>query len=273
MNTAIIENLIEYYRKSKLDSEYPHVKKRFNSNLRRQKYLLIYPFTNDETKNVSLLLGFSNEAKTFKMDEESFEAFSHVEHNYEIIHTDKTELDFDETVIVETKNIEKLPIPEAKWEDFVNAPKIEEGNFSIIQDDFLEFFGLCENEHNFETGDSFNFNRFFTQKNIPKDLELRVVWKDVDSGEKYGNIITSLFWRGDFIGWVSTHGKWLSHHNAHTINIEKWTQFMEYLKELTGFNPKEYTKGVIICDMEKDFVEDCTYVHGFSLIDYDESEN
>lgn len=274
MNTAFIENFIEYYRNSKLNSEHPNVQKSFNRNLRKYKYFLIYPFMrNDKSDTVSLLVGFHNEAKIFKMNkDESIKAYDHVEHNCEVINTDKVELPFDETIVVETSTIEKLAIPEAKWEDFINAPKIEDGDFSIIQNDFLEFFGLSNYEYNYETGVSFDFNRFFSKENAPKDLELKVVWKDIDSAEKYGNIITSVFWREEFIGWISTHGKWLAHHNAHTVNIEKWTQFMEYLKGLTGFKPIDYVKGVIISNMETDFVEDSTYVAGFSTIDYSYDE-
>lgn len=270
MNTAFIENFIEYYRNSKLNSEHPNVQKSFNRNLRKYKYFLIYPFIKtDEQDTVSLLVGFSNEAKIFKMNkEESIKAYNHVEYNCEIVNTDKAELGFDETIVVDTSTIEKLPIPEAKWEDFINAPKIQDGDFSIIQNDFLEFFGLNSHEYNHETGNSFSFNSFFEKENMPKDLELRVVWKDTDSDEKYGNIITSVFWREEFIGWISTHGKWLSNHHANTINIDKWTEFMEYLKSLTGFKQKEYVKGVIVSNMETDFAEDSTYVAGFSTIDY-----
>lgn len=256
--------------------------KKFNKHIKEFNYVIVYPYSiegkaiypcmdDDNSDTISLIVGFSNEPTVYKCDREGAKsAYSHLRH-LDSLTVKSSELTLTESVAFETSLFEPIPLEKVEWSKLINAPKLDDGDFSDLQTTFLSFFGLEENEYNDEHSDSFNFSRFFChEENKPDGLELRVVWRDVDSGEKYGDIVTLIFWKNDFIGWVTHSGRWLDTEQVSTVDIEKFKELMQIIYDKTGFIRSKRLHGISIYDMDKDEVDDVVSVPGVSMRNYSE---
>lgn len=267
MTKSVAVNFIETYRNFVLNEGNRKQIKTLNRRLKEYKYILVYPFYSEEKSNkLKILVGFSNEIKVFKLEEETMQkAMKHVEYTSFILSVSNDEEKIEETLVFETSNFEPIPVEDISWDNLLNAPAISLGDFSLIQDSFLEFFNLTDCGYENEI----HFSKFFLNKsNKPEDLELKVVWCDVDSDQKYGYIITLVCWKNQTIGWISTSGKWLDSRQASTINPDIWIDMMNFLYEKTGFTRPNNMRGVSVYDITKDKVDDVCIVPGVSTTDY-----
>jgi len=119
-------------------------------------------------------------------------------------------------------------------------------------------FKSAVNSGKIDTG---NLNGFET--NMTKYL-----WCDVDSYQKYGNIDRLIFWKGEFIGWISYSGRWIDHKIFNTVNPDAWKELMHVMYEISGYKKCPGISGVTVVDMSTKKVEDCTSVPGFTEPDY-----
>lgn len=267
MSKPISETFIESYRNLVFTEGKRKEIKTLNRRLNEYKYILVYPFKEEENSNkLKVLVGFSNEIKILKFGKETMmQALQHVERNNFVLNISDVDEKIEETLVFETSQLEPIPVEDISWDNLLNAPTISLGNFNLMQEFFLEFFNLTDCEY--EDGIYFS-NFFLNETNKPEELELKVVWRDVDSDEKYGNIVTLVCWKNQTIGWVSTSGRWLDSNHASTINPDIWIEMMNAIYEKTGFTPSNKIRGVSVYDITKDKVDDVCIVPGFSTTDY-----
>lgn len=246
----------------------------FNHKISTYKYMIVHPvFLKD---HYELMIGFVNDnSKVWaivdeeKRDDVQREVFNFIGHyGHEFVRTDEP-LDiemFNQTLYIETSRFSPLELETGSWEQLLNSPKIEDAEFSILSEPFTTFFNLDEhyNEH-------FDVWGFFQNCNKPSDVELRVVWKDVDDGEKYGSINTLIFWNDEFLGWVNSGSKWLATHVYYTVNADRWEAFMQYLYKCSGQKALNKLRGIEVIDMDsvKD-VESIVSIPGLTELDYGE---
>lgn len=245
--------------------------KHFNNNLKRFSHLLVYPFSHDDDSvKMQLLVGFADTFNIHQKDDKATmpEAMEQVRSGQDFL-TISVDSMFTETLAISTSAIELLPIRKVEWSELINAPKLDDGEFSILKSAFLEYFNLDESAYQQGSDERFSFSDYFYKKNNkPEALELREVWSDTD-GDKYGNIQTLVIWHGVFIGWVVCSGKWLDSYTASTVNLDQWSNMMDTLYANSGYKPGRNLKGVYVYDMEKDDVDDVTYVPGVSTVNYE----
>ena len=241
----------------------------FNYRISNYKYVMIHPvLINDDYE---LMVGFVNDNTNIWTlgEEEQRQAFEFIgNRGHEFLRTnDKLDIEmFNQTLYIETSSFSPIQLETGSWEQLLNSPKIEDAEFSILSEPFTTFFNLDEhyNEH-------FDVWGFFQNCNKPSDVELRVVWKDVDDGEKYGSINTLIFWNDEFLGWVNSGSKWLAIHVYYTVNADRWEAFMQYLYKCSGQKALNKLRGIEVIDMDsvKD-VESIVSIPGLTELDYGE---
>ena len=271
-NTELVTAFIKNYRDLQLDKSNHDQIKDFNKSLKKYPYFLVHPFIVDDNEpdNVQLLVGFANHFKIYQKNDKSTipEAMGQICGMQHFLKADKS-FNITETLVIPTGTIDPMPIRKIEWIELINAPKLDDGEFSILTTAFLEYFGLDVRAEQAGSSKSFDFNQyFFNEKNKPVDLELREVWRDTDSDEKYGHIQTLVIWQGEFIGWLLCSGKWLDSYTAYTVNLTRWSELMDCIYQQSGYVPGRGQNGVYVYDMNKDDVDDVAYVPGISTLNY-----
>lgn len=270
MSIELKERLKQALRQKLIDDNGRCGIKKYNQFIQKYKYLLVSPMAslskgeNSILGSTNFIFGFSDNIKiTQNNDKDIAEAYENVKCSMFLIHFEDNDK-IQETVIIESSELEAIPIEEPSWEHFINSPKIRDNSFDIMQKPFLDYFRLEETENNYITDYHFSFNDyFFKEENKPEQLELRTIVHEVDDNHKYGDIITTIFWKSEFIGWIHKNGKWLETISANTVDIQKWNDMMQHLFVATGYNPALFHNGVSICDMNTSMPDDVTLVPGF----------
>ena len=271
-NTKLATDFIQAYRELMVSQRSHDRLKQFNKNLEKYSHLLVYPFTSDGNEKVQLLIGFANEFKIYQKDDKETmpSAMKQILGGQDYVTVGKY-FDIKETVAIPTSEIEHLHVRKVEWAELINAPKLGEDSFSVLSDPFLEYFNLDSYAYQEGSNESFDFNHYFNKaSNKPDGLELREVWHDTCDDDKHGNTQTLVFWKDEFIGWLTFTGRYLDTTSASTINIEKWTELMDFIYNQSGFKPGRKIKGISIYNMEKDDVDDVAYVPGVSTVNYDD---
>lgn len=267
-------DFISQYRKLLATCSHEQIKA-FNTNLKKYAYFLVYPFTSeDQSDKVQVLVGFADTYAIHEKDNEAHmpEAMAQLKSNYDYLQIGK-DFALTKTLPIPVSEIEPVELRKIEWAELINAPKLDDGNFSILKSSFLTYFGFDSYSYQ-ENGENFDFgNYFYHEKNKPSELELREVWRDIDSGDKYGHIQTLVFWKGSFIGWVMCSGKWLDSYSASTVDMDKWADLMDTIYAQSGYKPGRNFNGVTVYDMEKHEVDDVTFVPGVSTKEYDDDGN
>ena len=266
-------DFINEYRKLLSTCSHDRIKE-FNRKLKQYAYLLVYPFTSDDHPDkIQVLVGFADTYAVHQMDDDDKmpDAMAQIKGSYDFLLIGK-DFVITETVAIPVSEIEPVALRKVEWAELINAPKLDDGDFGILESSFLAYFSLDSHAYQ-ENGERFDFSDYFEDKNKPAELELREVWRDVDSGEKYGDIQTLVIWKGDFIGWVSCFGKWLDNYGASTVDVDKWADLMNTLYARSGFVPGRIYNGVTVYSMEKNDVEDVAFVPGVSDRNYDDDDN
>ncbi len=262
-----IEKLIAGY--TSLSSKSRRHIRGFNHKISNYKYMIVQPVLIKD--DYELMVGFVNDnSQVWPLgEEEQREVFKFIGHyGHEFLRTDdKLDIEmFNQTLYIETSRFSPMELETGSWEQLLNSPKIEEGEFDILKEPFSVFFNLDEHYN-----DDFDVWGFFQESNKPSDVELRVVWKDVDDDHKYGSINTLIFWQGEFIGWVNSGSKWLATHVYYTVNAERWGAFMQYLYDCSGQKPKSKLRGIEVIDMNSvTDVESVISIPGLTEPDYGE---
>ena len=271
-NTKLATDFIQAYRELMVSQRSHDRLKQFNKNLEKYSHLLVYPFTSDGNEKVQLLIGFANEFKIYQKDDKETmpSAMKQILGGQDYVTVGKY-FDIKETVAIPTSEIEHLHVRKVEWAELINAPKLGEDSFSVLSDPFLEYFNLDSYAYQEGSNESFDFNHYFNKaSNKPDGLELREVWRDTCDDDKHGSTQTLVFWKNEFIGWLTFSGRYLDTTSASTINIEKWTELMDFIYTQSGFKPGRKIKGISIYNMEKDDVDDVAYVPGVSTVNYDD---
>lgn len=273
-NKAFVTDFIKGYRELMIEKSSHDKIKHFNNNLKEYSYLLVYPFTVDDTEpeKMQLLVGFANNFVIYQKDDKATmpEAMKQIIRGQDCLKVSH-DLDITETVAIPTSEIETLPVRKVTWAELINAPKLGEDSFSVLCEPFLEYFNLESYSYQADSNESFDFNHYFNQdSNKPSELELREVWHDTCDDDKHGNTQTLVFWKDEFIGWLTFSGRYLSSCMASTVNLEKWTDLMDTIYKQSGYKPGRNVNGVSVYNMDKDDVDDVAYVPGVSTVHYDD---
>lgn len=283
-NTKFVSNFIKSYREFLISKNFRHGNiKHFNNCLKKYSHFLVHPFhTNENKEQFKLLTGFSNAFKIYKKNDKEalpsaakqigmFKCILTVSKDFGLSETVSKDFDSSETVAIPTSEIEPLPIRKVEWSELVNAPKLAEADFDLLQDSFLEYFNLDEYAYQADSNESFRFGEYFREEaNKPEGLELREVWHDTCQDDKHGEVQTLVFWKEEFIGWISCSGRYLTSSTASTVNLPKWTELMDTIYANSGYKPGRNVNGVSVYDMNKDDVDDVAYVPGVSTVNYDD---
>lgn len=272
--SQLLQNFPQDYKNFVMSRNLHESSKKFNKNIEKYKYVLVFPFyQRNGSVQDSLLIGFSDEPTIYKCDSENQKAAFQAFASNDIININNVKTVFTESMAFATSLFEKIPQDKVLWSQLIDAPKIDDGSYHLLLESFLEFFGLDRNEYNQDYSESFDFERHFCKdENKPSELELRVVWQDVDSYDKFGTIITLIFWKSEFIGWVSTSGRYLDTDSASTVNIDAWKDLMQAIYESTKFQRSNRLAGVSVYDMNAVEVDDVVSVPGVSMRNYSEEK-
>lgn len=271
-NTEFVTDFIKGYSELMVAQRRHDQIKHFNNNLKKYSHLLVYPFTADDPDKNQLLVGFSNDFKIYQKDDKANmpAAMTQIICGQDYVVVGKG-LDIKETVAIPTSEIQPLPIRKVEWSELINAPKLGEDSFSVLSDPFLEYFHLDSYAYQEGSNESFDFNHYFNKdSNKPDGLELREVWHDTCDDDKHGNTQTLVFWKDEFIGWLTFSGRYLDSTMASTVNLEKWVDLMDTIYKQSGYKPGRNINGVSVYNMEKDDVDDVAYVPGVSTVHYDD---
>lgn len=271
--TEFVTDFIKGYRELMLEKSSHDKVKHFNNNLKEYPYLLVYPFTvsEDEPEKQQLLVGFATEFKIYQKDDKETmpDAMKQIRRGQEFLVVGK-DITITETVAIPTSEIEPVPIRKVAWAELIEAPKLGEDDFSVLSAPFLEYFNLDSYAYQEGSDESFDFSHYFYQdSNKPVGLELREVWHDTCDDDKHGNTQTLVFWKYEFIGWLTFSGRYLDSTMASTVNLEKWVDLMDTIYKQSGYKPGRNINGVSVYNMEKDDVDDVAYVPGVSTVHYD----
>jgi len=270
---AFTVDFIKSYRELLLTCSHDQIKV-FNNRLKKYTYFLVYPFTgsDENPEKTSLLVGFADTFVVHQKDDQPNmpAAMQQITAGQGYL-TVGSGLDITETVGIPTSEIEPLPVRKVEWAELINAPKLADADFDLLQDSFLEYFNLDEYAYQEGSNESFRFGEYFREEaNKPEGLELREVWHDTCQDDKHGNIQTLVFWKDEFIGWISCSGRYLTSSAASTVNLPKWTELMDTIYANSGYKPGRNVNGVSVYDMSQDDVDDVTYVPGVSTVNYDD---
>lgn len=245
--------------------------KNFNNSLNKYEYLLVYPLDIDDEKNtIKLLVGFADTFSIHLYDDNTkiHEAQSQIKTKPVVIEV-SGECRISATVAIKTELFQPIPLRKVEWSELISSPKIEDGSYSLLQSSFLEYFHLDEHAPQANGSDDFDFSHFFNnEKNKVDGLELRVVWEDMDSSQKYGTVQTLVMWNNEFIGWITCSGRYLDDHSASTVNTVKWIELMEAIYKQSGYSVGNDLRGVSVYDMSKDDVDDVAYVPSIEITQY-----
>jgi hypothetical protein len=273
-NKEFVTDFIKGYRELMLKQSSHDKIKHFNNNLKAYPYLLVYPFTADDSEpaKTQLLVGFAETFNIHQKDDKATmpEAMTQIIRGQDYLKVGN-DVTITETVAIPTSEIEPVPVRKVTWEELINAPKLGEDSFGVLCEPFLEYFNLDSYAYQEGTNESFDFSHYFHKdSNKPDGLELREVWHDTCDDDKHGNTQTLVFWKDEFIGWLTFSGRYLSSCMASTISLEKWTDLMDAIYKQSGYKPGRNVNGVSVYDMDKDDVDDVAYVPGVSTVNYDD---
>jgi len=268
-NQEFVNDFIKSYQDLVASSDHKKIKD-FNRNLAKYAYFLVYPFKYEQKDHVQLLVGFADsfEIHPFGNTVITPDAMSQLKAGRDFIRTHEN-FHLSETLAIPTSNIHPIPLKKIEWLQLINAPKLEDDSFSVLEKSFLEHFNLDEYAYQDDSEDPVHFGKYFNNdNNKPEDLELHVVWHDVDSSAKYGSIQTLILWKGEFIGWVTRSGRWIDTYSFSTVNVDKWNDLMDTIYKNSGYKQSRTSRGVHVYDMTKDEVDDVAYIPGFSIPTY-----
>lgn len=265
-----VHEYTELESKSRRNSQF------LNRMISKYKYLRVHPilFKNNDAEEIEFLISFANSTElSYPMGEDLQVEFFHILEDsrtwYTFIKISKTleELqevrEIDNTLYIETSKFTPIHVKEATWQDLINAPKLRDGKFVELSDVFEKFFNL---EDDFDC--NIDYYTVFSERNKPSELEIREVWCDIDSYQKYGSINRLIFWKGEFIGWINYSGRWIDDKMFNTVNPEAWKELMHVMYEISGYQKGPSIRGVTIVDMSTEKVENCISVPGFTEPDY-----
>lgn len=242
----------------------------YNNLISNNKYIMIHPMIIDDD-NIQLIIFFTDDnSKVWPVGEDlQGEVFEYVDgtRKYFTFLECKEPSDLDcinETIYIETSRFSKIELTVARWSDLINAPKLRDGSFGDLREPFEKFFHL-EDDYDCDI----DYWKVFADDKKPEQLELREIIHDIDSYQKYGTISTTIFWKGEFIGWYTRSGRWLDTKIFNTVNPEKWKVLMHVMLEMSGYVMGERINGVEVYKMnEDDDVESITSVPGFTEPEY-----
>lgn len=271
-NKAFVTDFIKGYRELMLNQSSHDKIKHFNNNLKEYPYLLVYPFTSDDSEpaKTQLLVGFAETFAIHQKDDKATmpEAMKQIRRGQDYLKVGH-DVTITETVVIPTSEIEPVPVRKVAWAELIEAPKLGEDSFSVLSAPFLEYFNLDSYAYQEGSDESFDFSHYFYQdSNKPVGLELREVWHDTCDDDKHGNTQTLVFWKDEFIGWLTFSGRYLDSTMASTVNLEKWVDLMDTIYKQSGYKPGRNVHGVSVYNMDKDDVDDVAYVPGVSTANY-----
>lgn len=264
MSEQITKDFISNYRQILIEDDSRDKKKKFNRHLANYKYILVHPFKETDDSPLQIIMGFTNELAIYPAGREHIRHVFGAAHNiYESFTFKDPDISISQTFSFETASVEPIPVEIIPWSKLIEAPKLDDGDFELLQESFMEFFSLKDYEHDHD------FNAyFFKEENKPEELELREVWQDVDKYDKFGNITTLVFWKKEFIGWVSVGGRYFDTTCASTVNVEKWKELMNTIYDKTGFVRTPKMNGVSIHNMNTENVDDLLNIPGVDEYSY-----
>lgn len=266
-----IEKFISGYKK--LASDTRRRSQLYNKLISENTFIMIHPMLLTEVDKQFLVSVSDDNTQVWPFSAEiepQREVFEFVENSnkfYEFVIC-KSEEDFNkitETVYIETSRFSKIELTVPTWDDLINAPKLRDGNFDELREAFEKFFNVDE-DYSYDS--SVDLYSAFHNDKKPSELEIREVWYDVDSYQKYGNITRLVFWKEQFIGWISYSGRWIDDTNYYVVNSDAWKELMNVMYKISGYQKVQGIRGVTMIDMSTENVESCTSVPGFTEPDY-----
>tara|TARA_Y100001973_G_C5131792_1_gene298174 strand:- start:171 stop:965 length:795 start_codon:yes stop_codon:yes gene_type:complete len=259
MSKEYIASFVEKYKNYLIADNNREDIKEFNRSISSYKYMIIHPYpVADQLGKIQIIVGFGDNPKILSTSKENtLNAFESIRSEIKVITPDEDVSSIAKTFVFETSNIQQIPIENVPWDRLINSEEIGKASFDILTRPFCDMFNLDESTD--------AIGMFFEdEEKKPKELELKLVWRDVDSYEKYGSSVALIFWKSEFIGWITHSGRWLGTMEAATVNAPKWKDMMNTLFDLVNFKDISNLRGVTVYDMNTTQVDEVVYVPGVS---------
>lgn len=255
MSKEYIESFVEKYKKHLIESNNREDIKEFNRAISSYRYMIVHPYpVADQLGKIQIIVGFGDNPKILSTSKENtLNAFESIRSELKVITPDEDVSSIAKTFVFETSTIQQIPIENVPWERLINSEEIGKASFDILTRPFCDMFYLDESTD--------AIGMFFEdEEKKPKELELKLVWRDVDS---YGSVAL-IFWKSEFIGWITHSGRWLATMEVSTVNVTKWEEMMNTLFDLVNLKNISSLRGVTVYDMNTTQVDEVVYVPGVS---------
>lgn len=255
MSKEYIESFVEKYKKNLIEANNREDIKEFNRAISSYRYMIVHPYpVADQLGKFQIIVGFGDNPKILSTSKENtLNAFESIRSELKVITPDEDVSSIANTFVFETSTIQQIPIENIPWERLINSEEIGKASFDILTRPFCDMFYLDESTD--------AIGMFFEdEEKKPKELELKLVWRDVDS---YGSVAL-IFWKSEFIGWITHSGRWFATMEVSTVNVTKWEEMMNTLFDLVNLKNISSLRGVTVYDMTKDQVDDVVFVPGIS---------
>jgi hypothetical protein len=265
-----ITGFTEYYSKGRNNSKF------YNRMLSQNKFLRIHPVHVPVQKagsvQIDVLVGFANDDTVIypEGDDLQHEVFNFMKGEgwHSFFRTGFTEEEMveflPETRYIETSQFKPIEVPMPTWADLLNAPKLGDADFDILQETFEEFHGINDN---YEL--TCNLHNLFGYIELkPDELELRIVYDDIDDDHKYGDAVILLFWKGEFLALCNQYiNRYRSDPSFYVANENYWREMMAVLYSKADIPAISPIRGAEILDMTQE-VDNITNVPGFAEKNY-----
>lgn len=247
----------------------------FNRKLKNYKFFVAHPYLDPQKNELSLVAGFGDKFTddgvdaNFEVGDKAQKVFKAIQSRADHISGYSCIGEMTGPVIIPTSDFTPFDVGFYAWDDVAKLPAIEEAQREVLERGYLEMFGYLDDYEREEYCRKY----FYSENKIPF-VELRTVWKDVDSYGKYGNINTLIIWAGKMIGHVSQSGRYLDTYTYFVHDAKVWKSFMDYidsqiLAELGAFESETSCGAFVVID-PTDSAEEWISIAGVSTPLYKE---
>lgn len=208
------------------------IRREFISGLKKYKYIMIYPFHNDDGRedsciNTCVMVGFSNTNHHMQMNDER-EAYGWLETdnsdtNVFYLHSAYVDL-CDKIYYISTEEFPDIIVSKAPIEIALNAPSLGEAEPDSIAYHVYDYIGDVHTK-------DFDDILKETIKGIP-DIEHYTIFEDIhlnDRSIKLGRATEIVKYKSEVIAFITKSGYDMCRNECYPMNSTKWRDFVEMI--------------------------------------------
>ena len=235
--------------------------RKFNSNLKKYKYVFFYPFFGDDENgdesieiDPSLFVGFTDNPSEKTMDRTTARGLSSLGDDDSLYVESSLAYMLDhKRMVISTASIEPIPVAKVSWKTLLDAPVLRKGNYCIMCEYVLSHLRLSTATYDFDK----TVIEFLQDQN---KIELDVVYStDNHAGEKQSSTIVK--YNGTPVGIIQNSGWDGINSKLCVFCRDEWDDMMSYLVVTSGVDKLFRDEYITVIDLERD-PDEYTFVPG-----------